>query len=143
MRSGSSDCFQSSNPSAQLIFTGLIPSEVRTSATRCYPKWHCRYSPGFCPLQGTLPLRLWKCLHIPILLRTSKTNLHTESYPFCTIEYQRTKRLACLGKTADLHGVYALLNLLFPQPPPPSFWKIPEPRCRLSRTIFKTTARLW
>jgi hypothetical protein len=129
-------------PSTQLIFTGLIPSEVRTSATRCYPKWHCRYSPGFCPLQGTLPLRLWKCLHTPILLRTSKTNLHEESYTFCTIEFQRTKRLACLGKTADLHGVYTLITLL-PPSLPLSLRYILEPRCRLSKTIIKTTARLW
>jgi hypothetical protein len=46
--------------------------------------------------------------------------LSEESCCPCTLEFQRTKRLACLEETADLLGVYALIvlqdSLVFVQP---------------------------
>jgi hypothetical protein len=74
------------------------------------PVQRSRCSPGFGPLQGVLPLRLRRRFRVFFLLRTREEPFRRKFLP-CTIEFQRTKRLACLAsEAADLLGVFALIG---------------------------------
>jgi hypothetical protein len=98
----------------QFAFTGLIPSAVRSYAARYYP-----YNAADA-LLGLAPSKVFSLFALEDVFTSSSSYVRKveplrRKFLPCTIEFQRTKRLAYLAsEAADLLGVCALVG--FPGP---------------------------